>query len=362
MRVALVTDWIYGGGGERVVEEIHKLYPTAPIYTSYCSGGWQKRLDGVVVTGYLQRTPFRQLRKFLPLLRQWWFARLDLSRFDLVISITGNGEAKFVGVPNGTHVSYCHSPVHFYWRKYDEYLKNPGFGIFNPLARIGLRLLVRPLRKRDYNAAQKVDYFIANSSHIKQEIEKSYGRKAVVVHPPVDVARFSVKHSRQRMGFIVAGRQTPYKRFDIAVKACSQLNLPLTVIGQGPEHKKLRKLAGKSVKFVTDADDQELVRLFQSAEAFIFPQEDDFGIVAVEAMAAGTPVIAYKSGGALDYVVPGKSGVFFNEQTPESLANVLQSYDPSRFSHETIQKVANHFSESAFHTKMQNLLNKLADK
>src|SRR3990167_8961662 len=164
-KVAIVHDWLYGGGAEKVVEQLHTLYPDSPIYTSYCTDEWRKRLDNKVVTGYLQNWPFSRLRKFLPLLRQWWFARLDLSDYDLIISSTGNGEAKFAR--GKKHICYCHSPPHFYWRKYESYLRNPGFGAFDWLARIGLKLFVKPLRKRDYNAAQQVDAFIANSTHIQ---------------------------------------------------------------------------------------------------------------------------------------------------------------------------------------------------
>src|SRR5690606_1488563 len=173
-----------------VVEQLHKLYPEAPIYTSYCSDEWREKLDNKVITGYLQHQPLRKLRKFLPLLRQWWFRRLNLKDFGLVISVTGNGEAKFIRVPNGKHVSYCHTPVHYYWKHYSQYLRQPGF---RPrwLARLWLLLLVRPLRRRDFKAAQRVDYFIANSSQIKRDIKKYYNCDSVVIFPPVDTSRFA---------------------------------------------------------------------------------------------------------------------------------------------------------------------------
>lgn len=150
LKVAIVHDWLVGGGAELVVQEMHRMFPEAPIYTSYCSDEWRQKLDGKVVTGWLQRWPFSKLRKYLPLLRIWWFTHLDLSEYDLVISSSGNGEAKGVRVPSTTtHICYCHTPTHFYWRHYDQYLRHPGFGICNPLARLGLRLLVGPLRRWD---------------------------------------------------------------------------------------------------------------------------------------------------------------------------------------------------------------------
>ena len=146
--IAIVHDWLYGGGAEQVVLALHQLYPDAPIYTSYCSRTWRKKLDNKVITGYLQRWPFAQLRRLLPVLRQRWFARLDLGQFDIIISSSGNGEAKFIQTrPDQRHICYCHTPTHFYWRHYQEYLRRPSF---RPrwLARLGLRLLVRPLRRR----------------------------------------------------------------------------------------------------------------------------------------------------------------------------------------------------------------------
>lgn len=365
-RVAIVTDWIYGGGGERVVEELHKLYPKAPIITSYCSDDWRKRLDDKVLTGYLQYPPFRQLRKFLPPLRQRWFRRLDLSAFDLVISVTGNGEAKFVHVPNGIHASYCHTPVHYYWRHYDEYLRNPSF---RPkwLVRLGLKLLVKPLRQRDFEAAQKVDYFIANSTHIQNDIKQFYKRDAVVVHPPADTLRFaqainsilakSTVHSRH--GFITVGRQVPLKKTDIIIEACNRLKLPLTIIGHGPEHGRLKKIAGPTITFKTGVSDEQLPAELASAEAFIFASFEDFGIAPIEAMAVGTPVIAYQAGGALDYVVPGKTGEFFDKQDADSLVKALKAFDSKRYDNKLIRKHATQFSSKIFQKQITHHLKAL---
>lgn len=359
MRVAIVHDWLYGGGAEKVVQELHKLYPDAPIYTSYCSDEWRKKLDNRVITGYLQHAPFRQLRKFLPLLRQRWFAKLDLTQFDLVISSTGNGEAKFARVPHGPHVSYCHTPVHFYWRHYERYLENPGF---RPkwLIRLGLKLLVGPLRKRDYAAAQKVDHFIANSSQIQKDIQEFYGRESVVIFPPVDTDRFAhAKPSHKQTGFVTLGRQVPLKRFDIVVQACTELNLPLTIIGSGPEHNKLQTLAGPNVKFLEGISNDEVASELAGAEAFLFASFEDFGIAPVEALATGTPVIAYKAGGALDYVTPGKTGEFFDEQTVESLKKALSDFDASRYKKAALQKTAAQFSSDRFRVQVKEFISKL---
>lgn len=373
LKVAIVHDWFVGGGAERVVFELHKMYPRAPIYTSYCSPQWQQKLSGTkVITSYMQHWPFSKLRKFLPPLRALWFSHLDLSGYDLVISSSG-AEAKGVKVrAPAVHVNYCHAPTHYYWSRYDDYMKNPGFGALDPLARLGLKLLVGPMRRWDHKAAQRPHHMIANSNYIKDQIKKYYGRDSVVIHPPVDIERFKIlksvkpprldlsseagkisetreryKSSIPRRGFLAAGRQTPYKRIDLAVAACTELNLPLTIVGSGPDHKKLIKMAGPTVTFIERPDDKEIVKYFQQAQGFIFPGLDDFGIVAVEALGAGTPVIAYKAGGALDYV-DEKNGLLFNEQSVESLMDALRNFKPDTYNHSEIARSAGQFSVQNF--------------
>jgi glycosyltransferase involved in cell wall biosynthesis len=362
-KVAIVCDWLTGiGGGERVVLQLHKMYPEAPIYTSqYNPSNIDWFSDADVRTLWLQKLP-KSLKKFLPALRAWSFSRLDLSGYDLVIS-TGSAEAKFVKTKGNTkHIYYCYAPTHYYWSRYDEYLRSPGFGRLDPLARLGLKLLVVPMRRWDYKAAQRPDHIIGISTHIQAEIKKYYGREAVVVHPPVDIERFDQNVDEPRRGFVTAGRQTPYKRTDLAVEACTQLDLPLLVLGSGPEHRRLKRLAGKSVTFLRGKTDEELAHYFQTSLAFIFPGIDDFGIVAVEALAAGTPVIAYQAGGALDYVEPDKTGEFFSQQTTESLAKTLSNFDPEKFNNSTIKKAAAKFSAGAFRHKMAKFIHTHQEK
>lgn len=361
-KVAIVHDWLVGGGAERVVYELHRMFPKAPIYTAYCNESSQKAFkDAEIHVSFMQKFPFKKLRKFLPILRQHWFENLDLKEYDLIISSSG-AEAKAVrSRPDAVHISYCHSPTHYYWIRYDEYMKHPGFGILDPLARIGLKLLLKPNRRWDYGAAQHANFMIANSTEVQKRIEEFYNRESKVIHPPVDTKRFSMGNGKWEMGnrngFVVAGRQTPYKKIDLAVQACTLAKLPLTVIGNGPEHKKLMKMAGPTITFLTGVTDEQIPKYFQKAEAFIMPNEDDFGITPVEAMAAGTPVIAYKAGGALDYLVPGATGEFFSEQTPESLAQVLKNFKPEKYNHQKIAHHAENFSVEIFHKKMADFIN-----
>lgn len=353
-RVVIVHDWLVGGGAELVVEQLHQMFPDAPIYTSYCTPEWRKRLDNKVVTGWLQH--LGRVRKFIPFLRIWWFTHLRLDGYDLVISSSG-AEAKGIRVPKGTlHVNYCHAPTHYYWSRYDEYMHRPGFGRFDPLARLGLRLLVGPLRRWDYKAAQRPDVMIANSSHIQAEIKKYYGRDSTIIFPPVDTDRFSRLTKTTGDYYLVTGRQTPYKRFDLAVQACTALGLPLHVVGQGPDHARLQALAGPTVQFLGRLDDGALAAAYAGARALIFPGLDDFGITPVEAMAAGTPVVAYHAGGALDYVRPGTSGAFFAQLTAASLQACLEQFDPSAYSTAAVRQVAAEFSVQNFRTSFQKLL------
>lgn len=358
LRVAIVHDWLVGGGAELVVEQLHKIYPDAPIYTSYSTPYWKKRLDDKVITGYLGWQIFGRLRKFLPLLRILWFENLDLRKYDLVLSSSG-AEAKGIKKikPGALHINYCHAPTHYYWRRYDEYITNPGFGKFNFLARLGLKLLVSPLRKWDYKAAQRPDIMVTNSNYIKDAVQKYYDRSSTVIHPAVDVKRFATKNFNKSDTFIVVGRQTPYKHTEIAVEACSRLNMSLEVYGTGPEHEKLRNLAGPSVTFYQDASDEQITEALQKAKAFIFTSEDDFGIAPVEALAAGTPVVAYGQGGAKDYIIPSKTGLFFNKQTSQSLTKALHKFESTKFKKSDLIAKANSFAPEVFRDKMIRLIN-----
>jgi glycosyltransferase involved in cell wall biosynthesis len=359
LKVAIVHDWLIGGGAELVVEQLHAMFPSAPIYTSYCTPEWRKRLNGKVKTGWLQHWPFAGLRKFIPLLRIWWFSRLDLEAYDIVISSSG-AEAKGIKTDKPLHINYCHAPTHYYWSRYDEYMKQPGL---RPvwLARLGLKLLVRPLRNWDYRAAQRPDYIIANSRHTQAEIKKYYGRESVVIHPPVYFERFQKPSNRnkQRRGFIISGRQTPYKRFDLAVVACSKLGLPLTVIGDGPDNRRLQRLAGPTITFLGRASDEVVEEEFAQAQAFIFPGLDDFGITPVEALASGTPVIAYGAGGALDYVKPGVTGELFRQQNLKSLAQALHNFQADKYNPKDCRLAAQTFSTDKFAHHLRAYLQKI---
>lgn len=359
IKVAIVHDWLYGGGAEKVVLAIHEMYPDAPIYTSFSTKEWEQRLNHRVVTGYLNKWPFSKLRKFIPVLRILWFQHLDLTKYDLVISSSG-AEAKGVKKlkKGAIHVNYCHAPTHYYWSMYSSFIKEPGFGMFNGLARTGLKILVNPLRKWDYKAAHRPNYIIANSTYIQGQIKQYYGRESTVINPPVDVERFvNSVASSEKKGMVITGRQVPYKKIDLAIKAAIKLTMELTVIGKGPLHQELVNLASghKNIKFINNATDETVARQLAQAQLFLFPCIEDFGIAPVEAIASGTPLVALKKGGALDYVNE-TNGIFFSEQKVSSIVKAIELAKNSTWSSELIQRSSLKFSKSNFKDNFSKFL------
>ena len=356
-RVVIVHDWLLDkGGAELVVEQLHRVFPEAPIYTSYSVPKWRRKLDGKVRTGWLQH--LGPLRKFVPFLRIMWFSRLKLDDFDIIISSSG-AEAKGVkkARPNQLHINYCHAPTHYYWSRYDEYMQNPGFGKLNFLARIGLKLLVAPLRKWDLNAARRPDVMIANSTHIQAEIKKYYGRGSTVIFPPIYVEDIVPKRPVEKEDFyIVSGRQTPYKRNDLAIQACSKLGKKLIVIGDGPDIPRLKSLAGPTTEFVGRIDDPAKISYFQRTRGLIFGGVEDFGITMVEVQAAGRPVIAFDAGGANDIVADGQTGVLFDQQTVSSVINAINRFETIDFRPETLINSTKRFSAAVFQKDIEKFV------
>jgi glycosyltransferase involved in cell wall biosynthesis len=361
--VAIVCDWLTSiGGAERVLLALHELYPNAPIYTSQYDPkqiDWFKKAN--IQTTWLQGLPKQStVRKLLPVLRRQAFQNLNLKDYDIVISSSG-AEAKSVKKlkKGAIHITYCHAPTHYYWSRYDEYLKEPGFGMLNPVARAGLRIFGGPMRKWDYKVAQRPDILIANSNHIKQKIKEYYNRDSILVYPPVDVDRFKeIDKNQKRSGLIVTGRQVPYKRIDLAIKAALLLKTNLKVVGNGPMHDKLKLVANNSpyIQFLNNVSDKQLSKLLATAELYLFPWVEDFGIAPLEAIACGTPVVAFDQGGALDYV-NDTTGVLFQHQTAESLADAIITARNSKWDHTKISKQADKYSVENFKSGIQKIIN-----
>lgn len=363
-KIAIVADWLTNmAGAEDVVLALAEAFPGAPIYTSVYTPDSMpafKKYD--VRTTYLQKLPrpLRKLHKFFPMLRVAAFRQFDLREFDIIIS-SSSAEAKQVRKTRAgqVHICYCHTPIRYYWSHYDEYKKDPGFGKLNWLVRLVMPLMVPGLKRADYEAAQRIDLFIANSQEVQKRITRYYGQPSTVVHPPVDTDRF--EPARERGDHYVAlGRQVPYKRIDLAVQAATKSNVPLKVFGSGSEHERLEQLAGPTVEFFTDrfgdASDRAVEEALNTAKGFIFPAEEDFGIVQVQALAAGAPVIAYGKGGALDIVQDGESGVLFDEQTVESVTAALKRAEAIEFKSGTLRRKAKRFDKGLFITKIRTIV------
>lgn len=364
LKVALVCDWLTeSGGAEKVLLRLSEIYPAAPIFTSQYRPKTAKWFSGKDVrAGWLNRFP-AALRKFLAPLRARYFSHLDLTDFDLVISVV-NAECKAVRTrPDALHIAYLQGPpTQYYWGKYDDYIQNPGFGKLNWLARLGLKILVKPLRKWDRRAAQNPDVLVANSGYVKADIKKYYGRDSQIVWPSVDVKKMSElarKYRCRRSGFVVAGRQVNWKRIDLAIRACQKTGDHLTVIGYGAEHQKLVKLAAgaPNIKFLPRYDGAaELAKILAHAQGLIFPSHEPFGIVAVEALAAGCPVIALEAGGALDFIEDGQNGVFFEKQTVDSLIKALKKFETLKFDETKIARSAVKFDAENFDRNWRRLV------
>lgn len=363
-KIAIVCDFLtMMGGAENVILAMHEAFPSAPIYTAIYNEDKLPLFKEVDVRpSRLQKIPtkLRKYYKLFPTLAVKAMRKLDLDEFDIIITssylhanqITKTRSDQII-------ISYCHTPARYYWSHYDLYRKDPGYGKLNPLIRPLMPLMIPRQRKLDYEAAQAVDMFIANSTETQERIRKYYGKPSVVLHPPVDIKRFSPARERSDY-YVTLGRQLPNKRFDLAVEACTQLGLKLKVFGTGPLHDTLVRKAGPTIEFYTDrfgdASDKEVEKALNSAKGFVFPSDEDFGIVAVEALAAGAPVIAYDKAGTRDIIQDGVSGVMFGKQTAEAVAAAIQKTDKMTFLPSTLSRKAKRFERSMFIDKLRRVV------
>lgn len=335
MKLALVHDWLNQiGGAEDVLTELVGMFPDAPLYTSIY---WREEMPATwqqwnIRTLWMDKLPsiYRHHQRYLPLY-PLAFGNLDLAEYDLVIT-NKSGFCHGVKTSNhklgkkATHVCYCLAPTRYLWQ-YDAYVTREGFG--NTLKRL-IQPVIGRLKRWDYAAAQRVDHFIAISTEIQARIKQFYNRDSRIIFPPVNTTRFQpVDASEVSDYYLIVSRLIPYKRVDLAVEACTRLNLPLLVAGAGRDREMLQKMAGDTIRFAGYVSDEELPRLMARCKAFLFPGLEDFGITPVQAQAAGRPVIAYRGGGALDTVLDGTTGLFFEEPTVESLMDALQRFEAS---------------------------------
>lgn len=343
MRVALVhDDLVQWGGAERMLEALSYLFPKAPIYTSlfdfsnrelYLRFGHRK-----IHTSFLQRFPgWKALYKILLPLYPLAFEQFDFTGFDLVISQSTRFAKSILTKPGTIHISYVHTPPRFLWDPYDTSLK-PFKKLFNNL------------RFYDRISSNRTDFFIVGSQNAKKKIKKYYGRDSLVVYPFVDYKRFDRRTNFDGGYFITISRLNKYKRIDLAIESCIQRGLFLKVVGRGPDLDNLRRLAKDSprIEFLENVDDDLLAFLLSGARALIMPGIEDFGIVALEAQAAGKPVIAYREGGAMETVMEGKTGLYFDEQTVSSLSSALAEFENMEFDIKGCKHNAKKFTRESF--------------
>ena len=351
MRVALIHDHlIQKGGGERVLEALSSLWPYAPIFTLAMSReDFPEFASKDVRTSFIERLPGgrRHFRWYLPFMPTA-IEHFDLRPFDVAISCTSALAKGIVTHPHTVHISYCHTPTRYLWSGNQRYVDE--LDVPQAIKKI-LPPFLTFLRMWDRISADRVDHFVANSENVRRRIKKYYGKDSEVIHPPVDVEKFHVS-DEEKTYYLAGGRLVAYKRFDLIVEAFKKLGKPLKIFGTGPAEAELRHMASPNIEFVGRVSDDERARLFAGAVAFIYPQEEDFGITAVESMAAGRPVIAYKKGGAIETVIEGVTGTFFDEQSSEELMDTILHFDHKAFSPAKIRAHAETFSTKVFREKM----------
>ncbi len=350
MKIALVHDYLVQyGGAERVLESFTELFPYAPIHTLIHDPEAMRGVfaDKDIRTSFLQGLPFaRRNHRLFPPLMPLAIEQFDFSRYDIVLSDSSSYAKGIITRPETLHICYMHTPMRYAWDDCQKYTQD--FGFPSSVKRL-VPFFMNPIRVWDKASADRVDEFIANSRFVARRIKKYYGKDSTVIHPPVEVEKFFIAPAEDRKDyFLMVGRLIAYKRHDIVIEAFNRLKLPLKIIGRGPELERLKKMAGPTIEFLGRISDDELSRYYAECQAFIFPQEEDFGIVAIEAMASGRPLVAYRGGDIVEHMEEGKTGVFFDEQTPEALIQALSHLRVEEYDPEYIRSRALRFDKSIF--------------
>ncbi len=371
--VAIIHDWFsseFTGGAEKVFKEIEQIIiENNSYYEIYClvnhlKKNHQLNQGKVINTSFIQNLPFskKHFHKYLPLF-PLAIEQLDLRKHDLIISSSHAVAKGVITSPDQLHISYIHSPMRYAWDQMNVYLKNSSYTKSG--MNILLRIILHDLRKWDYLSSVRIDKLVANSNFTAKRIKKYWGRNSSVIHPPVNTKKFSPRKSRSDF-YLSVSRLVPNKRIDLLVKAFNQLDFPLIIVGNGPEEKKLKKMAKNNISFLNYQDDLSIKNLMESCRAFVYSGTEDFGIAPVEAMAAGAPIIALKKAGILDTVKCINSeakiatGILFNEQSDKALKDCINFFEEKKlwleFSSEDINIWAQNFSIDIFKNKFSNLI------
>ena len=355
MKTALLHYWLTNmRGGENVLEEFCRIWPEADIFTHAYA---PERISEIINSHQVNCTFINRLpraktdcQKYLPLM-PLALKKLDLAAYDLIVS-SESGPVKGICKPKGSkHICYCHSPMRYLWDMYDDYYRNTGLA-----GKIAMSLFKLPLRRYDLKSAENVDHFIANSHFVAERIKRIYGRSSTVIHPPVNVGFYVGGNYAKGDYYLFVGQLIPYKRPDLAIAACERMNRKLVIAGDGSMRRELERIVGHNVTFAGRIQNEKLRELYAGAKALIFPGIEDFGIVPLEAQAAGTPVIALRAGGALETVVADVTGVFFDRPDVECLCNAIEAFEMKKFSANYLTEHAQKFSAERFRSEVNHFV------
>lgn len=358
MRIAFVHDYlIQYGGAERVLESISEIWPHAPIYTLvYEPKKVHNRFDKKIIkTSYLQKIPLaRSHHRVFPPLMMLATEQFSLDYYDVVISDSSSFAKNVVTNSDTLHISYCHTPMRYAWDDCQYYTQE--FGFPGWLKKI-VPFFMNYIRSWDFYSSNGVDYFIANSSFVKNRIKKYYQRKAEVINPPINVENFYVSSQEKLKDyFLMVGRMMKYKKMDLVIKAFNEMKLPLKIVGRGPEFKNLKKIAGPTIEFLGRVSDKRLAQIYSETRGFIFPQEEDFGIVAIEALASGRPIISYRAGDVENRIIENRNGIFFKEQTKEEVIKAVKRFREIKFDSTFIRQTALDYDQKIFKEKIKKFV------
>jgi glycosyltransferase involved in cell wall biosynthesis len=358
MRIAVVHDYFTQlGGAEKVAEEIMRMLPEATLHATvalrHCVPASLAHVP--IQTSWMQYLPrLEDYYRLYFLLYPLAVRSLNLREYDLVIS-SSSGYVKGVHTNrDALHICYCHTPMRWVWA-FDSYSQRESL---SPAHRVLLKGLIRGLRDWDIGASRQPDHFIANSRTVAARIARAYGRQAEVIHPPIDLGRFSISHE-QGDYYLVLSRLISYKRIDLAIAACNLLKRKLIIIGDGPDRERLTAMAGPTITFLGRLSDREVQYHAARCRALIFPGEEDFGMAPLEIAAAGRPTIAYRAGGALETIVESETGVFFDRQEPEDVALAIEHFEKLRWSEHLLRNHAEGFGVEVFQSRMYTFLSKI---
>ncbi|MGZ9586218.1 glycosyltransferase [Paenibacillus marinisediminis] len=347
MNLAIVHDYInQHGGAERVLEAFMERYPESPIYTliSNLDKMPESFKHADIRNSFVQKLPlaqkhYKKMLSLLPLAVE----QFDLREYEVVLSTSSAFAKGVITNTSQTHVCYCHTPMRYVWDLYHQYMAE----LRNPIFKFVLPRVLHKIRLWDQATAQRVDYFIANSNNVAKRIHKYYGRESVVIHPPVSTEQFT-RSDQIEDYFLIVSRLIPYKRIDLIIEAFNQLKWPLVIIGDGYDRKRLESLAGSTITFMGYQSDEVIAQYYSRCRAFILGGEEDFGITPLEAQASGRPVLAYGKGGALETVIQGETGLFFEEPTVTSVVRRVQDISSIEFDSVRIQQHAHTFNKQQF--------------